>query len=426
MKTIDNPPESTWKVLCERPSLDLENLEGTVRNILNRVKVSGDEALKSLTVQYDQVELKSLKVSTEEITSAGVLVPEKLKEAIRTAKQTISKFHLAQKQETLKIETLPGVVCWRKSLPIEKVGIYVPGGSAPLFSTLLMLGVPATLAGCREIIICTPPGANGKIDPTILFTAAELGLENIFKVGGAQAIAAMAYGTPSIAAVHKIFGPGNQYVTKAKQMVSTEGIAIDLPAGPSEVMVVADEAANPEYLAADLLSQAEHGPDSQVVLVATSHAIIEKVLVEIDKQLSLLPRQAIARQALQHSLFITFDQEGAMLDFVNAYAPEHLILHTQQGEDMSQKVINAGSVFIGPYSPESVGDYASGTNHTLPTGGFAKAYSGVSLESFQKYITFQQLSQQGLLRIGPVVQTMAAAENLLGHQYAVTCRLKDI
>ncbi len=426
MKIIDNPAESTWKTLCERPSLDLDNLESTVQNILNRVKVSGDDALKALTLQHDQVELKSLKVTTEELSRAGRCVPENLKEAIRTAKQNIIKFHMAQKQEILQVETMPGVVCWRKPLPIAKVGIYVPGGTAPLFSTLLMLGVPATIAGCKEIIICTPPDPNGNIDPAILFTAMEMGLGNIFKVGGAQAIGAMGYGTQSIASVHKIFGPGNQYVTKAKQLVNADGIAIDMPAGPSEVMVVADEAANPEYVAADLLSQAEHGSDSQAVLVATSFAIIEKVRVEINRQLPLLPRQAIARQALQHGLFITLHSESAAINFVNTYAPEHLILHTQQCEAMAQKVVNAGSVFIGSYSPESVGDYASGTNHTLPTAGFAKAYSGISLESFQKYITFQQLSRQGLARIGPVVQIMAEAENLLGHQHAVTCRLKDI
>ena len=426
MKVIDNPPRSTWKTLCERPSLDLDNLDSTVRNILNRVKTSGDDALLTFAHQLDKVELKSLKVAPAEISEAVKQVPEKLKEAIRTAKQTIGKFHMAQRQDILKVETLPGVVCWRKSVPIEKVGLYVPGGTAPLFSTLLMLVVPATIAGCKEIIICTPPGSNGKIDPAILFTAAELGLENIFKAGGAQAIGAMAYGTQSIAPVYKIFGPGNQYVTKAKQMVSTEGIAIDMPAGPSEVMVVADEGANAEYIAADLLSQAEHGADSQVVLVSTTAQMIEKVQVEINNQLSLMPRQAIAKQALQHSLLITLTDENTILDFVNAYAPEHLILHNQQCEAMAQKVINAGSVFLGPYSPESVGDYASGTNHTLPTAGFAKAYSGISLESFQKYITFQQITQQGLGRIGPVVETMAEAENLWGHQYAVTCRLKDI
>ena len=426
MKTLNNPAESTWKDICERPSLDMDSLEGTVRNILNRVKVSGDDAVKALTLQHDRVELKSLKVTTEELEKASRQVPDKLKEAIRTAKQNIVRFHLAQKQDILKVETMPGVVCWRKPLPIEKVGIYVPGGTAPLFSTLLMLGVPATLAGCKEIVICTPPDPSGNIHPSVLFTAATLGLDHIVKAGGAQAIGAMAYGTQSITAVHKIFGPGNQYVTKAKQLVNMEGIAIDLPAGPSELVIVADGAANPQYIAADLLSQAEHGPDSQVVLVTTAPALVEKVREEIALQLEALPRQNIARQALHHSLFLTFESIDTALHFVNTYAPEHLILHTTHCEDMAQQIRHAGSVFLGPYSPESVGDYASGTNHTLPTAGWAKAYGGVSLESFQKYITFQQLSRQGLSLLGPVVQIMAEAENLTAHQYAVTCRLNTM
>ncbi|MEZ4944252.1 MAG: histidinol dehydrogenase [Cyclobacteriaceae bacterium] len=426
MKKYVNPSRNTWAALCQRPALELEFLEGRVKNILNRVKVSGDEALKELTLQIDSVALDSVLVTQEEINLAEKQVPEDLKQAIRIAASNISKFHSLQQKETTSIETMPGVTCWRKATPIEKVGIYVPGGTAPLFSTLLMLAVPAKIAGCKDIVLCTPPKSDGSVDSTILFAAKEIGITQVFKVGGAQAIAAMAYGTATIPPVYKIFGPGNQYVTKAKQLVSMEGIAIDMPAGPSEVLVVADEAANPAFIAADLLSQAEHGADSQVVLVATTTELIEKVEKEVALQIEKLPRKDIAAQALQNSLIIEINNEADIIDFVNTYAPEHLILNTKNCDHLAEKITNAGSVFLGPLTPESVGDYASGTNHTLPTNGFAKAYSGVSLSSFQKFITFQKLTQEGIITLGPVVEKMAEAEQLIAHKRAVSIRLENL
>lgn len=424
MKKYSSPTD--WESLCKRPTLELEFLDSAVKNIITRVKLSGDDALKELTLQFDGIKLDKITVPESEIDSAQQMVSEELKKAIRIACKTITAFHTAQKRQVEYIETIPGVICWRKALPIEQVGIYVPGGSAPLFSTLLMLGIPATLAGCKEIILCSPPGKDGKLDPSILFAAKEIGITKIFKVGGAQAIAAMAYGTQTIPRVSKIFGPGNQYVTKAKQMVSMDGIAIDMPAGPSEVLVIADDNSNPAFVAADLLSQAEHGADSQVVLVTTSSTLQKEVEQELDSQLDKLPRKEIAKLALQNSLSIQFTNDNDLVDFVNAYAPEHLIINTQNCEELANRIINAGSVFLGPYSPESVGDYASGTNHTLPTNGYAKAYSGVSLESFLKYITFQQLTPKGLQNIGPVVETMAAAEDLMGHKNAVSIRLTEL
>ncbi|MCB0492205.1 MAG: histidinol dehydrogenase [Cyclobacteriaceae bacterium] len=426
MKKYVNPSRNTWAALCQRPALELEFLEGRVKNILNRVKVSGDEALKELTLQIDSVALDSVLVTQEEINMAEKQVPEDLKQAIRIAASNISKFHSLQQKETTSIETMPGVTCWRKATPIEKVGIYVPGGTAPLFSTLLMLAVPAKIAGCKDIVLCTPPKSDGSVDSTILFAAKEIGITQVFKVGGAQAIAAMAYGTATIPPVYKIFGPGNQYVTKAKQLVSMEGIAIDMPAGPSEVLVVADEAANPAFIAADLLSQAEHGADSQVVLVATTTELIEKVEKEVALQIEKLPRKDIAAQALQNSLTIEINNEADIIDFVNTYAPEHLILNTKNCDPLAEKITNAGSIFLGPLTPESVGDYASGTNHTLPTNGFAKAYSGVSLSSFQKFITFQKLTQEGIITLGPVVEKMAEAEQLIAHKRAVSIRLESL
>jgi len=425
MKKYINPPRQNWANLGQRPVMELEFLEGTVKNIINRVKITGDEAIQELSLQFDNVRLGSLAVTENELNNAGAKVTEQLKQAIGIAIKNIETFHTAQARENTTIETMPGVKCWRKALPIDKIGIYVPGGSAPLFSTLLMLAVPAKLAGCDEIIVCTPPRHDGSVDPAILFAANEIGISKIFKVGGAQAIAAMAYGTYSIPSVYKIFGPGNQFVTKAKQLVSLDGIAIDLPAGPSEVLVVADENANPGFVAADLLSQAEHGGDSQVVLLASSSDVIDKVQSEIDVQISVLPRKEMAAKSLQDSLAIEFTKPEDTIDFVNAYAPEHLILNTKNCGSLAEKITNAGSVFLGAYSPESVGDYASGTNHTLPTNGFAKAYSGVSLESFQKMITFQQLTRNGLELIGPVVEVMAAAENLVAHQRAVSIRLVE-
>jgi histidinol dehydrogenase len=426
MKKYINPSRTTWAALCQRPALELEFLEGRVKNILNRVKVSGDEALKELTLQIDSVALDSIQVTQDEINLAEKQVTDDLKQAIRIAASNISKFHSSQQKETTPIETMPGVTCWRKATPIEKVGIYVPGGTAPLFSTLLMLAVPAKIAGCKDIVLCTPPKSDGSVDSTILFAAKEIGVTQVFKVGGAQAIAAMAYGTATIPPVYKIFGPGNQYVTKAKQLVSMEGIAIDMPAGPSEVLVVADEAANPAFIAADLLSQAEHGADSQVILVATTSPLIEKVEKEVALQIENLPRKDIAAQALQNSLTIEINNEADIIDFVNAYAPEHLILNTKNCDHLAEKITNAGSVFLGPLTPESVGDYASGTNHTLPTNGFAKAYSGVSLSSFQKFITFQKLTQEGIITLGPVVEKMAEAEQLIAHKRAVSIRLESL
>lgn len=422
MKIIIEPNKKEWPLLCQRPQLETDFLEGTVKNILNRVKQSGDAALRELSLQFDKVNIQQLQVSQEEMKQAVAETPTELKEAIQLAVSNIQKFHAAQKRETLSVETMPGVTCWRKGVAIQKVGIYIPGGSAPLFSTVLMLGIPAALAGCEEIVLCTPPSSNGKINAAILFTAQLVGIKKIFKAGGAQAIAAMAYGTETIPQVSKIFGPGNQYVTKAKQLVNTEGVAIDMPAGPSEVLVLADESASPAFLAADLLSQAEHGEDSQVVLVATDKAIIENVIKEIEKQLEKLPRKTIAQAALKNSLAIVIKDNSASIDFINQYAPEHLIINSSNCDELSEKIINAGSIFLGQYSPESVGDYASGTNHTLPTNGYAKAYGGVSLESFVKYITVQKLSKEGLKNIGKAVTIMAEAEQLQAHANAVYVR----
>jgi histidinol dehydrogenase len=424
MKIEINPPELKWPELCQRPQLELDYLESSVKNILVRVKKSGDEALKELTKQFDQVELNELQVGSEEINEAIAQVPEKLKQAIQAASSNIEKFHAAQKTEPLVVETMPGVTCWRKGVAIQKVGIYVPGGSAPLFSTVLMLAIPARLAGCQEVILCTPPSKNGKINPAILFAASLSGIKKIFKVGGAQAIAAMAYGTASIPSVYKIFGPGNQFVTKAKQLVNQEGTAIDMPAGPSEVLVIADESANPSFIAADLLSQAEHGADSQVVLVATNQLIVDQTLKQLELQIEKLPRKETAKEALKNSLAIVFDSKEKVIDYVNEYAPEHLIINTVDSDSISERIVNAGSIFLGQYSPESVGDYASGTNHTLPTNGFAKAYSGVSLDSFMKFITIQKLSKEGLSLLGPIVEEMAEAEQLKGHAEAVRVRRK--
>lgn len=426
MNVFSNPARNTWTKLCERPQLELGFLESSVRNIMNRVKNSGDEALREITLQFDKVELTSLQVPESEINAAATSLSEELKIAIGQAAANIKKFHAAQRRDTMKVETMPGVSCWRKSVAIDRVGIYIPGGTAPLFSTVLMLGVPATLAGCSEIVLCTPPDKTGKINPAILYAAAHVGVTKIFRIGGAQAIAAMAYGTESIPKVYKIFGPGNQYVTKAKQLVLEEGVAIDMPAGPSEVLVIADNSANPAFIAADLLSQAEHGEDSQVILVVMDEAVIEPVKKEISKQLEALPRKAIAEKALAHSRVVHFSHVDEAAAFVNEYAPEHLIINIKDFDGFSDKITNAGSVFLGNYSPEAIGDYASGTNHTLPTNGYAKAYAGVSLESFMKYITYQQLTRDGLRTLGPVVEQMAEAEQLMAHKLAVTVRLKEI
>jgi histidinol dehydrogenase len=426
MKIIRYPDKKSWDEILKRPSFDSFSLEETVKSILLEVKANGDEAMRKFTLQFDKAEINDLRVSEEEIDEAEKVLSNELKQAIATAKDNIEKFHAVQLKIPEIIETMPGVLCWRKAVPIEKVGLYIPGGSAPLFSTILMLAVPARLAGCKQIVLCSPPGINGKLNPAILFTAKLAGITKIFRVGGVQAIAAMSYGTISIPKVYKIFGPGNQYVTSAKQFVQKEGVAIDLPAGPSEVAIYADETAQPSFIAADLLSQAEHGIDSQVLLVTNHELLIDEVLKEIDRQLVELPRKNIAIKALENSKIILVKNEAEAIDLLNEYAAEHLILACTDADDLSEKVINAGSVFLGNYSPESVGDYASGTNHTLPTNGYAKAYSGVSIDSFVKKITFQKLSNEGLQNIGRTVELMAEAEGLQAHARAVAIRRENL
>lgn len=426
MNVYKNPEKEFWKELVQRPQLELGFLESSVRNILNRVKKSGDQAIRDLTLQFDKVAISDLQVTKEELNEARQNIPEELKKAIKTAADNITRFHSAQKRDPLVVETMPGVKCWRKAVPITRVGIYIPGGTAPLFSTVLMLGIPATLAGCSEVVLCTPPAKHGKIHPAILFAAETVGITRIFKAGGAQAIAAMAYGTETIPNVYKIFGPGNQYVTKAKQLITEEGVAIDMPAGPSEVLVMADETCNPAFVAADLLSQAEHGEDSQVMLVLLDGSKLTAIQQAIDNQITLLPRKDIARKSLANSRTVIFDDEALAIDFTNEYAPEHLIINTSNAEAIAEQIVNAGSVFIGNLSPEAIGDYASGTNHTLPTNGYAKAYAGVSLESFLKYITYQQLTETGIRNVGPVVEQLAEAEALAAHQRAVSIRLQSL
>jgi len=423
MNFIRYPQPSEWPQLLARPVMDLREIEARVAPILQQVRQRGDDALRDFTLQFDKVQLDDLRVPAAEMAEAETLVSPELKAAIGLAKANIETFHRAQLSRPERITTQPGVVCWRKSVGIEKVGLYIPGGSAPLFSTVLMLGVPARLAGCREVVLCTPVNRAGKVHPAILYAAAQVGIADVFKVGGAQAVAAMAYGTGSIARVDKIFGPGNQYVTAAKQLVNKEGIAIDMPAGPSEVAVYADDSSNPVFVAADLLSQAEHGPDSQVILVSTSEAAISRAVEEVLRQLEALPRREIAWQALSHSKAFLVQHEDEALRLLNAYAAEHLILAVDHAAELADRITNAGSVFLGHYTPEAAGDYASGTNHTLPTNGFARAYSGVSVDSFVKKITFQQITPEGIRNIGPAVETMAAAEELQAHKNAVTVRL---
>ncbi len=424
MNYIEYPARSTWETILKRPVFETESLEARVLPVLQQVKEKGDEALKKFTLEFDKIALDQLAVSESEIEAAVKLVTDELKNAIDVARINIEKFHLAQREEIKKIETTPGVVCWRKSVPITKVGLYIPGGTAPLFSTILMLGVPANIAGCEEIILCTPPDKTGKIHPAILYTASVLGIKKIFKAGGAQAIAAMAYGTETIPQVYKIFGPGNQYVTAAKQLVNKGGVAIDMPAGPSEVAVIADEACNPAFVAADLLSQAEHGVDSQVILVSDSKKVIEAIEKEVAAQLALLSRKEFAAKALDNSKTILVKDMNEAMELINVYAPEHLILQVKEYERLALMVKNSGSVFLGNYTPESAGDYASGTNHTLPTNGYAKAYSGVSLDSFVKKITFQHITKEGIQNLGPTIELMAAAEQLDAHKNAVTLRIK--
>jgi histidinol dehydrogenase len=423
MQVYKYPNRGQWKALLQRPVMSTEALEGSVKNILQEVKQQGDAAVKKFTKQFDKAVIDNLVVAEEEFIKAQESLDATLKAAILSAKVNIETFHKTQLTTPQVIETMPGVQCWRKSVAIEKVGLYIPGGTAPLFSTILMLGIPAKLAGCKEIILCSPPDANGQLHPAILFAAKAVGITQVFKAGGVQAIGAMAYGTATIPAVSKIFGPGNQYVTCAKQLVQQDGLAIDMPAGPSEVAVYADESANAAFVAADLLSQAEHGSDSQVVLVSCSQAVVDSIEQEINKQVEALPRKDIALKALTNSKLILVNNEAEAIDMLNEYAPEHLIISCNDPMPMAEQVINAGSVFLGHYSPESVGDYASGTNHTLPTNGYAKAYSGVSVDSFVKKITFQQLTQEGLQNIGKTVIAMAEAEGLQAHANAVKVRL---
>lgn len=422
MKRIEFPSRSQWPALLQRPVIDTATLQQQVKGVMDVVKQDGDKAVLQFTRQFDGVQLEALEMSEDAIATAIQLVPDDLKRAIKQAAHNIRVFHEQQKAPVEVVETMKGVRCWRKSVGIEKVGLYIPGGTAPLFSTILMLGIPAQIAGCKEIILCSPPDKNGKLNPAIVYAANLVGITRIFTIGGVQAIAAMAFGTESVPQVYKIFGPGNQYVTCAKQLVQQNGIAIDMPAGPSEVCVLADDTANPAFVAADLLSQAEHGTDSQVLLVSTDAALLDAVNTELDKQLALLPRKDIAIKALANSTSILLRDINEAIDLVNDYAAEHLIISCKEDEWIADKIINAGSVFLGNYSPESVGDYASGTNHTLPTNGFAKAYSGVSVDAFVKKITYQKLSKEGLNAIANTVVTMAAAEGLEAHKNAVLIR----
>ena len=426
MRIIKYPSRNDWKEIIERPHLDVSQLNATVANVLQDIRTKGDEAVKFYEEKFDHVQLSSLAVSQEEMEKAGKLVSQELKDALTLAHGNIARFHESQKFEGEKVETCPGVNCWQKSVPIEKVGLYIPGGTAPLFSTVLMLATPAKIAGCKEIVLCTPPNREGKVHPAILMAAQIAGVDKIFKCGGVQAIGAMAYGTESIPKVYKIFGPGNQYVMAAKQQVSLHDVAIDMPAGPSEVCVIADETSNPIFVAADLLSQAEHGTDSQALLITTSEQMLHQVEEETLKQLDLLPRKEIAKHSLDNSRFVLVKDYDEAMQLSNAYAPEHLIIATKNWEEMATKVINAGSVFLGEYACESAGDYASGTNHTLPTHGYALAYNGVNLDSYNRKITFQHLSAEGIRSIGKAVEEMAENEQLHAHKNAMTVRIQQI
>ncbi|TCO10551.1 histidinol dehydrogenase [Natronoflexus pectinivorans] len=426
MQTYVNPPRNQWDELLQRPQLDVSGLYEQVQSVLDEIEVGGDQAVLKYSRMFDGYERAELQVSEEEIAAASSKISEELKKAIETAAQNIKTFHATQWQLMEKVETQPGVICWQKSVPIEKVGLYVPGGTAPLFSTVLMLGVPAKIAGCREIILCTPPGKDGKIHPAILYAASVAGIDKIYKIGGIQAIGAMTFGTETVPKVYKIFGPGNKYVTAAKQLISLKNTAIDMPAGPSEVLVMADESANPAFVAADLLSQAEHGAGSQVILLTTVPELLDAVMAEVEKQVKSLPREEGARGALNDSRAFLLTSIDEMIEMSDLYAPEHLILAVNDAEEVADRIINAGSVFIGHYTPESAGDYASGTNHTLPTYGHARTYSGVNIDSYIRKVTFQQITPEGLKQLGPVIQEMAAAEMLEAHKNAVTIRLNEI
>lgn len=426
MKRYNKPSKSTWKTICKRPEINSADLSSIVNGILENVKINGDSAIRLYAEKFDGVSLKNFLTSEQEISVSKKQVSQELKSAIQLAKKNIECFHKGQKESINRIETSDGVECWRESRAIEKVGLYIPGGTAPLFSTVLMLGIPAKLAGCAEIVLCTPPAKDGSVNPAILYTADLIGINKIYKVGGAQAISAMAFGTESIPKVYKIFGPGNQYVTKAKELVQQTGTAIDMPAGPSEVLVIADATCKPSFVAADLLSQAEHGADSQVMLLSPSDDVIDKVLNEIDSQINELPRKEVAKLALKQSRAIQCASIEECVELSNYYAPEHLIIASEKAENLLGQIQNAGSVFVGNYSCESAGDYASGTNHTLPTNGYARNYSGVSLDSFIRKITFQRLTEKGIQNIGPSIECMAEAEELFAHKNAVSLRLKSI
>ena len=426
MNKIYNPKREDWEELLKRPTQTVSDIESTVNKIFTEVQGFGDAILLKYTQEFDGVALDAIQVTENEIRQAAASVSTELKNAIAAAKQNIEVFHKAQKTEKVEVETAPGVLCWQEKRPIQKVGLYIPGGSAPLFSTILMLAVPANIAGCTEVVLCTPPNHEGKIHPAILYTAALCGVTQIFKIGGIQAIAGMTFGTESIPQVYKIFGPGNQYVTVAKQIATKHGVAIDMPAGPSELLVMADDSANASFVAADLLSQAEHGVDSQVILVSTSRNIIDEVEKEIEKQIAQLPRKNIAEKAIANSRLIYITEIQTAIDLINEYSPEHYILCVGNEDEYLNQIINAGSVFIGNYTPERAGDYASGTNHTLPTNGYAKQYSGVNLDSFMKSITFQKISSKGILEIGKTIELMAEAEGLQAHKNAVTLRLNSL
>ena len=426
MNIIKYPSREQWAEIIERPHLDVTELNQTVAAVLADVRQRGDEAVKGYELKFDHIDLDTLAVSDEEMAEAETLVSAELREAISLAHDNIRKFHEAQRFRSKKVETQPGVVCWQKSVAIEKVGLYIPGGTAPLFSTVLMLATPAKIAGCSEIVLCTPPDRQGRVNPAILVAARVAGVSHIYKIGGVQAIGAMAYGTETVPKVYKIFGPGNQYVMAAKQQVSLHDVAIDMPAGPSEVCVIADEMASPAFVAADLLSQAEHGADSQVILITTSHKVIDDVQQEVDRQLDRLPRKEIAQRSLQNSRIILVRDKKEAIELSNAYAPEHLVIQTEDYETLADHVVNAGSVFLGRYACESAGDYASGTNHTLPTHGYATAYNGVNLDSYCRKVTFQHLSEEGVRSIGRAVELMAEAEQLDAHKNAMTVRMVEI
>ncbi len=426
MQIIKNPNKNEWSEILKRPTQTVGDIEGTVNAIFQDVSLNGDNAIRQYTSKFDSVLLESNVVTSEEIDEAIQKVPQKLQDAIKQAKENIEVFHKVQKTPKVEIETTGGVQCWQEKRPIQKVGLYIPGGTAPLFSTVLMLAVPAQIAGCKEIVLCSPPNKEGKLAPEILFSAKLCGVTKIIKVGGIQAIAGLTFGTDNIPKVYKIFGPGNQYVTVAKQLATKYGVAIDMPAGPSELLVVADNSANASYIASDLLSQAEHGTDSQVILVSTSESIIEAVADEVEQQLDVLPRKAIAEKAIANSKLIYVENDNIALEMIDAYGPEHFIICCENEASYVDGISNAGSVFIGDYTPESAGDYASGTNHTLPTNGFSKAYSGVNLDSFMKSMTFQKISKEGILNIGETIELMAEAEGLQAHKNAVSIRLKDL